>query len=1230
MSSPSNLYAEKVFAEHPTVLWALDDKADYVSLINEPQRSVYNWTVTGGTAAVFSDVFDEPFIESSVTKLVGNTTTEDFGEIVCISDDIINFSDLNSYMSTFSIGAYVYSLSSYISSIAIGYEYYDTTTGTNIQKLRNYDTSITEQWSFVSETFEMQNENTTFRIVLKIRYVGGAVSTSDYQFLINGVTLGQWSEEFHSASLGVSKISLPSSIPLTGQYAIEAKSYGLKETPGYYFVVDNSLVAKNSGIPLVYGSGNTTILSENIDNPSLIVPGYGFLNEDGKFKEYTLEMWMRINSDSIVKKRICGPIKSEDGLYVDGPFLVLKIDDNYASHYVGEWARPMLLDIRITSNSASLLINGEQVISLNFITEDLSFPSKYDEDGKDQDWIGFYAYSDVSPIEVDCVAIYSYQVPALVAKRRFVYGQGVEIPENINASYSGTSMFVDYAFADYTKNYSYPDLVRWSDASIDNLVASATSLSLPDYSLPEVYFDTKTLDDFYNDCLLLPNEGNLYIRMRPNSSWNNVNGYLLFDKLNVTNNPVKCFYGVFKILSTPTSGQILFRVEDQSTNNYFSIELTSQLNIEYKLKFGDLDEVVYTSIPAAIGEEFTAGINIDKFAEYYGNNVRSFFGNRGSLKVYVGGNKELDKTFTGNIYKVGFATERNFLSISELFNDFGVPTDFEDVFNTFGQYIDYDAGQYVGASQYFWNYVLEGGFPSDFSYTQLIDHVASYTLSPKKYFEKFTLDIDVEGYWEDKVALRHFAQYVTDAKGNNYYDLDFLQFNLNYPAPSRYIEQSTTGTWTYEDLQSEYQNPIQRTYESLDNHLYTGYVDYEDLKNKSVKSYKYDTESSLVKSYVTFQYLSNSSTNAESYFTTTEMAPKNGIVEPSGNWINTKYEVVDGMLVYPPTGIDFNDLYIVMHLNFKVLGILNNPIKIRSLQLASQAYNDSSANPIGTRFGVPVYPYKKSGLYYDYKGRNPYTIYKGTSPYLYLTRNSGLQVKGDYDPFINRGLAIPINSSTSSDYKVMAMQAALRYDQDFFPYSPTQIFEIESKNSVLKIFMVANHPDGKRAKIYAVNANTGEVEDGIAFYWNGNIVKEPNITVREWGMLGISFSSLLDFSNYVGSIKINGPVLVNLISHYKSTNLQEVQNITERPWFKVKYNGPLVLDWEYWNPAYLWQGVLVLSTTSYYGVDPSDIYKSYAGTNKFVVDDTRLFRLNNYQYTFDTDISWQSSTQNAV
>jgi len=40
MTVPSNLYAEKIFAEHPTILWALDDSVDYISLVDEADRDV--------------------------------------------------------------------------------------------------------------------------------------------------------------------------------------------------------------------------------------------------------------------------------------------------------------------------------------------------------------------------------------------------------------------------------------------------------------------------------------------------------------------------------------------------------------------------------------------------------------------------------------------------------------------------------------------------------------------------------------------------------------------------------------------------------------------------------------------------------------------------------------------------------------------------------------------------------------------------------------------------------------------------------------------------------------------------------------------------------------------------------------------------------------------------------------------------------------------------------------
>jgi hypothetical protein len=70
-------------------------------------------------------------------------------------------------------------------------------------------------------------------------------------------------------------------VSLTGiDYAIPAVAYGLESDYGYYLINDNKLLAKNTSIPMVYGASGVTKLTPNINNnPSLIVPGKGFLNE---------------------------------------------------------------------------------------------------------------------------------------------------------------------------------------------------------------------------------------------------------------------------------------------------------------------------------------------------------------------------------------------------------------------------------------------------------------------------------------------------------------------------------------------------------------------------------------------------------------------------------------------------------------------------------------------------------------------------------------------------------------------------------------------------------------------------------------------------------------------------------------------------------------------------------------------------------------------------------------
>ena len=1229
MSNPSNLYAEKVFAEHPTGLWALDDNADYISLISETQRNLSNWTITGGTHQSYPQAIGEPFINSYVGKITATPTNDESASIIAISNEIMDLRDLNTYLKTFSVGGYFYSESSYISGFEIGYQYEDTTSGQIVTHLKNYDTIINNSWVFISETFDTPPDDSKIQLVFKINFLGG--SETEDVFLVNGITFGQWSEEFSSTSLGVSPIDLPSEISIAPQKAVVAKCYGLQELDAYYLVSDNMIKAKNLGIPIVYGTSSLTALYPNDTNPSLIIPGLGFLNESGKFRQYTLETWLRVNSYTNDRKRIIGPIASDDGIYVDGPSIGLKIGSNYKTYYVGEWTRPMLVHLRLGKDTASLVINGQEVISFSYNPALLELPEMLINQ-KDQDWIGFYAHEDVFPIDIDCVAIYPYVVPTAVTKRRFVFGQGVEIPENINTSYSGTSVFIDYAFANYSANYQYPKIGSWKQAFNDNTLIQSRALSVSKNPLPQIKLSSKTQEELFSDCNLVQTSDPInFFSFRPNSSWSSVSGHILFENFDFLKSSASAFYGCFRLPQSSPQTQTLFRIEKENSTSYFSIELINN-QISYSINYQGTPQTFYSPLVAEPGELVDIGVNIPAFVSRFGERASEFFGSLSDLRLYVGGDKFGNSTFTGKIYKIGFCTKYNFQKIRGLFNELGFPIWNEDLFAVYqnNQLINIDGGIDTtsmpppGGTTGPVNGGISGGGVFVDEEDALIDHVASYTLVPNKVFNTYKLSVSANAYWEDQIPLTYFAESVLDKRGDQYFDLDFIQFNIDYPIPSKTIAIETDPVdWTYAELANEYGLPVQRTYESLDNYLFTGYNDYEDLKNKIAKDYRYDTDGAIVKSYVTFQYTELGANQTPFYFTKTERPSRNGILVPGSDWMTTKYEVVDNMIIYAPSGVDFNDLSIVTHIDIKVKDSDTNNVNIKKLGYASQALNESDASPIGTRFGTPIYPYTKTGIYYDFKRQNPFSIYNGSSSYLYLTKTSGVQIRGKYDPLVNRGLLIPINTSRANNFKAIAMQMAVRFDGDYFPYAPTQIFEIESKTAYLKFYMVASDPSGRRAKIYAIDAKTGLVQDGIGFYWNGKIVKEPVLTLQEWGFLGISFADSLIFSSFEGAIRLTGPLLFNSISYYQSTNLQEVQNVSERPWFRVKVLSSSDLDWEFWNaPSFNWNKVLVLSETSYYGVNPSEVYKSYTGTNKIIVSDDSPVTLKDYGYSLYTDVNW--------
>jgi hypothetical protein len=1154
MSNPSNLYAEKIYSEHPLVLWALDDKVDYISLISEQQRNITNsWTVNNGTTSIETEHVKEPFPESMVTLLEVDVPSENTEEASLVSPDIINLTDLLD-LSTFSIGAYVYSGSNFLQKISIGYEYTDPNTNLIVQNLKTFTATFYERWAFLSETFEVPNIDAEIRLVIKVAVIEGSSLASENSFYINGITLGQLNEEFNTNSYGVDKITIPNNVSTYGGFeAVEAQAYGIAEDSGYYIIDNNKLTCKNTSMPLVYGASGVTKLVSS-DMPQLILPGKGFLNKKGQYNDYTVEFWTRINSNTSSPFKIFGPINSTDGIYVENGFLTVVINNEFASYFVSEWSRPMLIDFRIIKNSASLLLNGEEVISLSFNTENLILPDELDELGKNQDWVYFASSENVCEIEIDCVAIYSYQVPTIVAKRRWVYGQGVVSPENINSSYNGTTAFIDYPFANYSVNYNYPDFAKWDQGSFDNLLTTTTSLRTPEYSLPQISIGNKTIQELYNDNNnIQDNESgilidNKFLSLRPNNTWNSINSYINFSKFNVLSNEVYSLYGVFST-SDLSSDQILFKIYNELNNDYFLIFKNNNV-VEYSLNCNGVNEVLYTTDAINSNALFSVGLDINKISNNFGNNVSSFFGNTNNLKMYVAGDNTGQYPFTGKIYSVGFSTELNSKKNVDNFDDEG--------------FAFIDKGQ------------------------ELIDYTASYTLLPSVSYDKYFLDIGVAGYWEDYLPLSYFAQFVTNKEGEIFYDLDFLQLNVGYPAVTSFVEgPGSSGLY-------------------------------------------YNTENSQVKSYITFQPVVDGANNPIP-FTNQQELNEYKVIDANNNedWLTTRFEIINNTLIYPNKSVDFNSIAIVYSLEFNSRGILTKPLSLNTLQIASQSFNDNSSNPVGTRFGVDLFPYKKNGIYFEYKTKNPFSIYKESTPYLYLTESSGVEVRGEFNALENRGLSLPINKELSNVYSVSAMQVWAKYDKNVFPETPMEIFEINHKESTIKFYLKANSSIGNRGTVYALTEN-GIEYNGLSFYLNGNLVKNPVLSLKEWASIGISFASPLRFDSYLGSINITGPVLFNNISYYQGSSLTQVASTTRRPWIKVLTDGVEVFDWSFWRNNFSWEDVLIVDATEFYGINPSDIYKSYIGTNKIIVDDQEGLVYQPEKIKIYTGIEWQTSVQAPV
>jgi hypothetical protein len=990
MSIPTNLYSDKILSEHPLAMWSLDDNSDYVSLISDSFRNVNAWTATNGSVQEVTSGLSKttaPFSSSNVTQI--STTTSP----TTVTSNTTFTSDADG----FTVSFYVQTSSDV--TVRVGY------TGITFKETVVYGSRYpTLTWIPVSFTFSNQATSKN----LKIEFV--YISTTP-TFYINGLTIGKNSEPFNGESFGQSLITLPATISTTQTKGIEAKSYGNQASTAYYIGSGNNLYAKNSGMSMSYGSANSAIIYPHATEgqPSFIFPGFGFLNEIGRYKQLTLEMLIRINANNSSPKRIIGPLASDDGVYVTKDFISLKIGDNIGSFYISELYRPMLLQVQIAENYAVLSVDGDDLISLPIQTSTLTLPTLLDGSSKSQDWIGLFAYTDVPFIELDSIAIYPYKTTGVLSKMRLAYAQAVDVPLDTNIRFGGNSVLLDYGFSNYTNNYNYPSFqAKWEQASIiENFdVSNTQTLSTRTYAPPQIqsslYTSSLLLKDLYATNVA-SGDFDVFINLKPSTvvagsgrSWSTNQGYVYASSFNKNEHLSTCIYGIFKSLENSGTEQILIQITNESNEDYLRISLTNT-TVSYKLKYqGTVSTITTKSITQ--NTRFAVGIDI-KTLSSENPNVAAFLSNINSLNIYVGGNSITANTFSGNIYKVGLCSPRNFSDISSEF--------------------------------------VSGVIDSGSSHSTLMPKTATYTIVGVKEYGRIILDIATSSYWQDYIPLSKLTKTIDIAEivqepepqpEELVEELDFLQLNIDYP------ETKTFDAGNFDTSGLELRS----------------YITFQRLDSGAVKT---SSEFATLVSASQDRLIDANTPNENAKY---EFV--NGMVV-----YPPRPEITD---------LDWDKWAIVFHIELENRSSNLTPYQIRHLQVGAKTLELRDLNAIGTRHSTNLYPYTYSNNAYNYKSKNPHIVFKQATPYLYLTKHSGIRICGELDSNVDRGAYFEIGNNTL-DISINVIQMSILADLDEFPLSnaPIKIFELESKNEKIPFYLKRLNSDSTKGIIYTESTN---------------------------------------------------------------------------------------------------------------------------------------------------------------
>lgn len=1130
--------------------------------------------------------FEDSAIYSSITK--SNAIA---GTVEVQSPDL--FSGINTTINdkTFTVNTFLYQNPAYINWFKIGYRYTNVTAQEVISD--EIPAPDTLGWININKTFTLPTTYSgSIKIFLQINFSDSSAGDSASRTMVmNGLSVGQGSSLTCYESLGSTAVDLPDEVGYPSITGVPADQYGLVSNNGYYMVDNNALLAHNDAMSMIYGTDNCTkIEPSGTSLPSFIFPGKGMLHESGRSNDYSLEMWIKIDPQNITTKKIVGPLDSIDGIYIKEGFISLSIGDQVGSHYVGEWYRPMLMHLVLKEKNALLMINGEEVINIDYDRATISLPGNKSIDQLSSDpvtgnyegrtyynttsnvvreyinstwqnssisilevtgrnWWGIWSYTGTKFFSIDCIAIYPYIVSSTIAKRRFIYGQGTPSLLSLDNGYAGTPTSIDFATAEYGSSIMYPDTYRWDAGYFNNLTATRDYLAVPDYSLPVINIGGRNLDEWYADNYTVntledPNSNfPKFITFRPNFGFKSVERS--FNDSGVTMDDAAINFDGY------TAG-VEYGWYPEGTNYqeqaYFNFPTLSMLNDRVAAVYGIFE------IESAIATErvlmsFSNTANGDRFDIKIINDEVSYYINSTLLYTEVvpqGTGFAVGLNIDTISSEFGYEVSRFFSSPSsiQLYIGGDGTVTFEGKVFLIGLAND---NNYEKISSNFYEAGTMGaGFAKQKNYQILTDHLASYTLVPEYEYGKFFLDISIASQWEEFYPLSYFASYVKDSNGNLVYDLDMLQINIGYSS----VE--STGIWTYQDLKTEFTLP--NDYADLAASVYNS--SYFSLKKKNTTGSSVNVSNSSLQGYITFQSLADGANLPLSSFDHTKLIDESKIIYADlentaflpERVYDTKFAFVDDTIIFPPKTNPFEDYAMVVHLEINQRSILKNPLKVRKMEITSKNFNNNLTNgeiqktQIGTKFGKYIYPYVQQLAILNGKDKKPFSISKETVPYLYNASKSGIGIRNEAiqtaPPINDTQIFISINDSSALSYVVSAIQLMIK---PFFleGTETVKLFEIVHQGG-RTLFSAQKNTTGASIVCYTQSGDTYfidggtpstasyvEVFDGGESSSNYLSTMDINVGVQQQTTTEISYVENTENTYYQNGKYVTNPTLKN-------------------------------------------------------------------------------------------------------